>query len=90
MTSIAAPPSPSEKSWRRSSSEIPLAEEAPPEPELDAPESANPDQMPELDVPDPQGTEEMQRPQELPQPQTQAWHRAGVSVAGAGGADARD
>ncbi|HEX5068312.1 MAG TPA: penicillin-binding protein 2 [Myxococcota bacterium] len=66
------------------------AEEAPPEPELDAPGGGNPDEMPELDVPDPQGTEEMQRPEELPQPQTQARHGAGVSVAGAGGADARD
>jgi penicillin-binding protein 2 len=65
-------------------------EEAPPEPELDAPETGDPDVMPELDVPEPPDTEEMQ-PTEAPMPQTQAEQRTAVRVvAGAGGNDARD
>jgi len=65
-------------------------EEAPPEPELDAPETGDPDVMPELDVPESPDTEEMQ-PTEAPMPQTQAEQRTAVRVvAGAGGNDARD
>jgi membrane peptidoglycan carboxypeptidase len=65
------------------------AEEAPPEPVIDEPETGDPDVMPELDVPEPPDTEEMQPA--LPMPQTQASRGTAVRVVtGAGGDDARD